>query len=61
MSNTADARTNPYVDEYGEHIGYCNACDWEGDIYGDCEECSDGEMVTYDDDPDPQDTWTDGK
>lgn len=46
---------NPYVDEFGTHIGYCNACDTEGELDQDClnEFCEGGEIVPYDDDPDP--------
>jgi len=43
--------TNPYVDEWGHHLGYCNGCGEERELGIDC--CADGEVVPYDDDPDP--------
>lgn len=47
---------NPYIDEWGTHIGYCNACDEEQDLARtDCAYCDEGEVVPYDDDPDPDD------
>jgi hypothetical protein len=45
--------TNPYVDEYGHHLGYCNSCGEEARLDEPC--CDDGEVVLYDDDPDPED------
>lgn len=45
---------NPYVDEYGTHWGYCNACSEEEELGQDCLNCEDGEVVPYDDDPDPE-------
>lgn len=45
---------NPYVDEWGAHYGHCNACGAEGELGQDCEECEIGELVAYDDDPDPE-------
>lgn len=48
---------NPYVDEYGTHYGYCNSCGEEAELYaGEC--CEDGEIVHYDDDPDPDEQET---
>ena len=47
--------SNPYVDEWGHHIGHCNACDEENMLGMDCQNCIDGEVVAYDDDPDPED------
>jgi hypothetical protein len=44
---------NPYIDEFGFHIGYCNACDADGELGQDCPDCDLGEVVPYDDDPDP--------
>lgn len=44
---------NPYVDEWGHHIGFCNGCGAEGELGQDCSECDEGEVVPYDDDPDP--------
>lgn len=46
---------NPYVDEWGHHVGVCNGCGTEADLYQDCAECDEGEIVPYDDDPDPDD------
>lgn len=43
---------NPYIDEWGRHLGYCNSCGDEGEI-GIAECCDAGEVVPYDDDPDP--------
>lgn len=39
-----------YRDEYGHHIGYCNACGEEEELGMDCQACDDGEVVQYDDD-----------
>lgn len=41
---------NPYIDEWGNHFGYCNGCGEESELGRDC--CADGEVVPYDDDPD---------
>lgn len=41
----------PFEDEYGHHLGYCNACVEEAVLYSEC--CDDGEVVPYDDDPTP--------
>ena len=43
---------NPYVDEWGHHMGTCNSCGEEAELYTEC--CDDGEVVPYDDDPDPE-------
>lgn len=40
---------NPYIDEFGTHVGYCNSCGEEVELDTDC--CEDGEVVMYDDDP----------
>lgn len=53
MAGEAEEVTNPYIDEYGTHIGHCNACDTEEELGMDCQECDRGEVVPYDDDPDP--------
>jgi hypothetical protein len=42
---------NPYIDEWGKHVGYCNGCGTEQEIGQDCTECDRGEVVPYDDDP----------
>lgn len=46
---------NPYIDERGTHWGTCNGCGEEAQLDQDChnEECDGGEVVPYDDDPDP--------
>lgn len=36
-----------YIDELGNHYGYCNACGEEALIDSEC--CIDGEIVQYDD------------
>jgi hypothetical protein len=48
--------TSPYVDEWGHHLGYCNSCGEETELGQECdtEGCVDGEVVPYDDDPDPE-------
>jgi hypothetical protein len=49
---------NPYVDEItGDHYGYCNSCGEEASLYTEtCDNgCDGGEVVPYDDDPDPYD------
>jgi len=43
--------SSPYIDEWGVHLGYCNHCGEEGDLHSQC--CAEGEMVPYDDDPEP--------
>jgi hypothetical protein len=43
---------NRYIDEWGRHLGYCNHCGEEGEL-GHAECCDMGEVVPYDDDPDP--------
>lgn len=48
---------NPYVDEQGRHFGYCNSCGEEAELDQECAnpDCDDaGEVVPYDDDPDPE-------
>lgn len=42
-----------YVDEYGKHHGYCNDCGEEAALDSEC--CDTGEVVPYDDDPNPYD------
>jgi hypothetical protein len=42
---------NPYIDEWGRHVGHCNACGEEAELGQDCDGCDDGEIVPYDDDP----------
>ena len=37
-----------YEDEWGHHMGYCNACGNEAVLGLEC--CEDGEVVPYDDD-----------
>lgn len=49
----ADDEPSPYHDSYGNHLGWCNACGEERELDGEC--CTDGEVVPYDDDPDPYD------
>lgn len=46
---------NPYIDKFGRHVGYCNACGEEAELDQSCDdsECSGGEVVPYDDDPEP--------
>lgn len=45
-----------FHDEYGHHLGYCNACGEEAELGQDCTECDEGEVVAYDDDdPNPED------
>lgn len=48
-----EARMNQYMDEWGHHIGYCNGCGEEEELGMDCKNCDEGEIVPYDDDPDP--------
>ena len=38
------------TDEYGNEMGWCNACGEEGYLHGDCqtENCDMGEMEPYD-------------
>lgn len=45
---------NPYI-VWGQHLGYCNACGEEAELGQECSDldCIDGEVVPYDDDPDP--------
>jgi hypothetical protein len=46
---------NPYIDESGRHIGYCEVCGRERELDLWCPECGDeGWVVPYDDDPDFQ-------
>ena len=52
MQDSYDPSDNPYVDEYGTHYGFCNSCGEEQVLGGEC--CPDGEVVPYDDDPDPE-------
>lgn len=40
---------NPFVDEWGHRLGYCNSCGEEAELDSEC--CEDGEVVAYDDDP----------
>lgn len=47
--------TSPYRDEWGRHLGYCNACGTEEELGQDCAECDEGEVVQYDDDPEEED------
>lgn len=44
---------NPYVDEYGHHMGCCNSCGQEAELGVEC--CTDGEVEPYEDDPNPED------
>ncbi len=44
---------NPYIDEWGTHYGYCNGCGEEVQLDQNCDDCTDGETVPYDDDPEP--------
>lgn len=37
-----------YIDEWGTHLGYCNACGEEAPMGSDC--CPEGEVVQCDDD-----------
>jgi hypothetical protein len=50
-----DVETNPYVDEWGHHLGYCNNpdCGEEQELGLECQFCEIGEVVAYEDDPDP--------
>lgn len=42
-----------YIDEWGNHMGYCNDCGEEAELFaGSC--CEDGEIVAYEDDNDPE-------
>lgn len=41
---------NPYIDVFGTHVGLCNSCGEEAELYTEC--CEDGEVEMYDDDPD---------
>lgn len=50
-----------YVDEYGHHFGFCNACGEEAELGQDCDECINGEVVPYDDDFDPDDQYRDAE
>jgi hypothetical protein len=47
--------SNPYITKYGEHYGYCNACGEEQILGLECvdPDCDTGDVVAYDDDPDP--------
>lgn len=37
----------PNIDEYGNHLGFCNSCGEETELHGStC--CDDGEIVPYD-------------
>lgn len=47
--------SNPYVDEWGTHYGYCNGCGEESELWIECPTCEEGEVVPYDDDPNPDD------
>lgn len=51
-----------YRDEYGHHMGYCNACGEEAELGQEC--CEDGEVVEYDDDTTEEiieQEWTEAK
>lgn len=39
-----------YLDEWGRHYGYCNACGEEAPLDGEC--CVSGEVVQFEDDED---------
>lgn len=45
--------SNPYIDKWGAHWGYCNACGQDVELGQDCPDCDDGEIEPFDDDPDP--------
>lgn len=47
---------SPFYDEWGHHLGHCNGCGTEMELGQDCQECDEGEVVPYDDDPDG-DNW----
>jgi len=40
-----------FHDEWGNRVGYCNACGEEALLDSQC--CEEGEVVAYDDDPEP--------